>query len=538
MKRVPGLAAACALAASCAPVPAGDVEGLAPPHAYWRAADRILVTDFRELGAVTSDRRFVYAAGDHGVLVYDHRFERWEEPFTIEDGYPRADPAIALEVDEFTGILWMVTRTGALWAHDVSMGGAWRWVGTLPGAPPVRLATHEGSLWARTSSGWFEAGPGGAPPVRAAAVPRELEGASLTGLEQLERESAAFRSTGSSLTVDEYLRRWEITGAAPSPDPGRWWLSTWGGGIYAYDDRMLEARPLRFGSVGRGVSALAVGAGGTTGGSGFWFGGDGLGRHRGIAHADGELQNWMWHEAGREGAPGGPVHAIVETDAGLFVGANDGLYRLVGDHWDRLTDADALPATAVRALATASGALWAGTDRGLVRILTGSEGDLAVLRIDGTTGARINALAAADSLLWIATDRGLWRLNMRTAALAQPPIDDPRLRGRIVGVAYDAGVLYVMAESTLLAYDGAAWTAPLVGASIGAIGRPTHVSARHGIVWVAGATGAIALDPISGAETTLSVPRDIPEGPVRQVLPVPGGVWLATPAGALLIRLE
>ncbi|HUF12269.1 MAG TPA: hypothetical protein VMN78_04145 [Longimicrobiales bacterium] len=522
-----------AFAVGCGPASGIPGNGLGVRHAYWRADDRVLVSEFRELGAVATDRRFVYAGGSNGVVVYDHRFQRWQPPLTLEDGFPRSDPPIALEVDEFTGILWMVTRTGALWAHHVSTSGEWRWIGVLPGGPPVRLTTHDGSLWALTSSGWFESAAGGAPPARRTA-PAAVRDRTLTGLQRLERESAAFRSAGSSLTVDEYLRRYEITGAAPSPDPTEWWLATWGGGLYAYDDRMLEALPVRFGTVGRGVSAVAV----VPDGGGFWFGGDGMSRRRGLAYADRDLQRWNWHEAGPEGAPAGPVHAVAQDEVGVFVGAQDGLYRLSGDRWDRLTDLDALPSTTVRALARSNDALWAGTDRGLVRVTVASDGGLAALRIDGTGGTRINALAAVDSILWLATDRGLWRLNTTTGALAQPPVQDARLRGRVIGVAYDGGILYALATSALLAYDGATWSAPFVGASFEGIGRPTHLAVRDDVVWIAGAAGALAIDPISGAESLLSVPRDIPEGPVRQVLPVEGGVWFATPAGALLIRLE
>lgn len=526
-------AVACATSAS-AP------GGVSRPHAYWRADDRLLVTDFRELAAVASDRRFAYAAGRNGVLVYDHRLGRWGAPLTVEDGFPRADPALALEVDPFTGILWMVTRTGGLWAHDVALAGEWRWVGSLPGAPPVRLVAHEGSLWARTASGWFESSSGGSPPMHSSAVPPAVRAAAASGLERLQRESAGFRAAGPSLTVDEYLRRWEITGAAPTPDPSRWWLSTWGGGLYAYDDRMLDAEPFRYGSIGRGVSAIAMDAaaagGAATGGAGYWFGSDGMSGDGGIAHADEGLQRWSWHEAGIGGAPRSTVHSILDTDAGLFVGAADGLYRLRGGAWSRLSEFEGLPSATVRALATGAGAIWVGTDRGLARVESEAGGVPDVLPLDATTGARVNALAPADSMLWIATDRGLWRLNMHSGALAQPPIEDPRLRGRATGVAWQDDVLYVLAESTLLAYDGSGWSAPLAGASIASIGRATHLAVRNGIVWIAGATGAIAIQP-DGGQAVFSVPRDIPEGPVRQVLPVTGGVWLATPAGALLIRL-
>jgi ligand-binding sensor domain-containing protein len=477
----------------------------------------------------------VYGASPYGVVVYDQLRQRWASPLTIEDGFPRADLPVALEVDELAGTLWMLTRTGALWAHDVALGDEWRWIGTLPGAPPARLVSYDGALWIRTNAGWFQSSAAGGAPA-SANPPPDVRDASASGLEQLERQSAGFRSAGSSLTVDEYLRRFEITSATPSSDPSRWWLGTWGGGVYSYNDRLLNAEALPFGSIGRGVSAIAE----ALSDGGYWFGSDGLDARRGVAHADRELQRWNWHESGRVGgAPAGPVHAILETPMGVWVAGQDGLYRLIGDRWARLTDGDALPSTSVRSLAWAAGAVWAGTDRGLARITAGAEAAaVAVTRIDGTSGTRINALVQQDSLLWIASDRGLWHLNLATGALAQPPLDDARLRGRVLGIAYDRPHLYSLAESSLLVYDGASWSAPPLAASIVGIGRPTHLAVRNGIVWIAGSAGALGFDPASGAETLLSVPRDIPEGPVRQVLPTADGVWFATPAGALLIRVQ
>ncbi|HEX6588041.1 MAG TPA: hypothetical protein VF039_03380, partial [Longimicrobiales bacterium] len=442
------------------------------------------------------------------------------------------DVPVALEADPFGGTLFMVTRTAALWAHDIATGDEWRWLGVLPGAPPVVLGAQDGSLWARTGSGWYESAPGGGAPGRAR-PPADVEARATSGLQQLERASAGFRSSATSLTVDEWLRRWDITSAARGAAPDRWFLGTWGGGMYAYDDRMLDAEQMRYGTVGRGVSAIGV----TPGNGGYWFGSDGFDRRRGVAHASRDLQRWTWFEAGRQRAPNGGVYAIVETEQGVFVAAADGLFRLSGEQWDRLTDGDALPSTTVRSLHASAGVIWAGTDRGLARVAV--EGDaLSATRIDGTSGARINALAQRDSLLWLATDRGLLSLNLRTGALAQPPLDDARLRGRIVGVAYDAPTLYVLTESTLLTNDGAAWTAPPPPASLAAIGRPTHLAAREGAVWISGTAGALGFDLLTGAETVFSVPRDIPEGPVRQAVPVGGGIWFATPAGALFIRFQ
>src|SRR5690606_31671124 len=54
----------------------------------WRPEERILITSFHELGAVTADQRRVYAASPQGIEVYDFAVGRWEAPITLEDGFP------------------------------------------------------------------------------------------------------------------------------------------------------------------------------------------------------------------------------------------------------------------------------------------------------------------------------------------------------------------------------------------------------------------------------------------------------------------
>ena len=78
------IALTSALGGSCAS--GGQTEerdGLGLRHAFWRADDRVLITDFSMVGAVAAGQRFAFAASENGVAVYDHRFERWEDPLTI-----------------------------------------------------------------------------------------------------------------------------------------------------------------------------------------------------------------------------------------------------------------------------------------------------------------------------------------------------------------------------------------------------------------------------------------------------------------------
>ena len=58
------------------------------------------------------------------------------------------------------------------------------------------------------------------------------------------------------------------------------------------------------------------------------------------------------------------------------------------------------------------------------------------------------------------------------------------------------------------------------------------------LIWVAGARGAAVLDPATGGWTRYLVPADIPAGPVVDVAPAGDHVWLATPLGALRMRVR
>jgi hypothetical protein len=83
--------------------------------------------------------------------------------------------------------------------------------------------------------------------------------------------------------------------------------------------------------------------------------------------------------------------------------------------------------------------------------------------------------------------------------------------------------------------DGA-WTGPLREPSLGRLGRLYRVGADAGQLWVAGNGGAARYDERSERWFFYLVGSDIPEGPVIDVLPDGGDVWLATPAGALRLK--
>ena len=98
--------------------------------------------------------------------------------------------------------------------------------------------------------------------------------------------------------------------------------------------------------------------------------------------------------------------------------------------------------------------------------------------------------------------------------------------------------IVALADGAIFRYDGARWSGPDRGAEQAGIGRPIRVRVDGARIWVAGERGAAVLDPATGAWTRYLVPADIPAGPVVDVAPAGGHVWLATPLGALRIRVR
>lgn len=531
----PGAAGTALLCTMFAVTACGTLSGGAPgPTNRWletRPEDVILITSFRQQGAAASDRSTVFAASPFGVARYDQRFQRWLAPLTAEDGFPAGEVPVALAVDEFGNDLWLAMRGGAVYTVPLGISGRWRWVGTVPGGTIRAMTAADGTAYVSTSAGWYmAAGAGGAlVPVAPGRLPGDVSRKAVPLLDRLD--DGAFAASASAATTDRWLRRWPVSAAAESHLPGRYWLATWGGGLFQYDDRTLNARQMPFGLSSVGAGALAFD------GDYLWIIGDGTGSRGGVTRARSDLQDWYWYDGRYENAPSSAGRAVVPTPGRIWFATRDGLYALEreSDRWRRFGAFDGIQSADVRALVWTGGRLWVGTDRGLA--VGGGEGFQPL----GLGGIAVAGLAAADGRVYAATAAGL---RVFDAASAQPvalprgaSLDTlgvvTRLERRIDGVAAGATGVHVVVEDRVLTLDAdAGWReSPLP--IPGAIGRVLGLTAGGGTVWVAGTGGAAMLDPIGGSWLTLVTGREIPEGPVYQVMPATEGVWFATRAGAL-----
>ncbi len=499
---------------------------LAAQRGAWRPEERVLISDFSEIGALATDQRRIFAATSSGIAVFDATQDRWLDPITAEDGFPLAADPTALAYDPLSDELWLATVDGALFSYSPFFG-TWRDEGSASSPPVFEIefaGDASGSVFLREAGGWsvLERGsfrPRSLPP---GASPRRHG----SGDDPLD--DPFLRARGRTLTVDEAGRSWPVTDAVTligSPDV---WIGSYGGYLFRYSDFAGDTRHYVYGIPGRGVASVLVAS------DAIWFGGDGRTRRQGIASADHSLDRWLQWEARIHGAPAGRVRDMLESAGRLWAAAADGLYVLdpAARAWSRLGTADGLPDDEALALAPTPAGVWVGTRRGAVPVdAEGVAGEVLA------PGLRVAGLATAGEDLWLATDAGVLRAVGARAGgtpmeLARASDEDPRLGARARSIAALDGAVYAVFDDGVRRVDvSGAPSAPL-----GRGGPQARLRAAQGRLWLAGADGVRGWDPRSGDVLRYDVGPDIPVGPASDVAVGAGGVWVATPVGALLLR--
>ncbi|HUG02102.1 MAG TPA: hypothetical protein VML95_09565 [Longimicrobiales bacterium] len=479
------------------------------------------------MSALATDQRRLFAGTSAGIAVFDVSQERWLDPITAEDGFPVAADPTALAYDPLADELWMATVNGGLFSYS-SFFGRWEDEGSALAPPVFEIAFSRdatGSVFVRDSRGWSLLERGSFQPRP---LPRGVSPPPRGSVDPLD--DPLLRSRGRTLTVDETGRSWPVTDALTligSPDV---WIASYGGYVFRYSDFAADTRHYVYGIPGRGVASVLVTP------DAIWFGGDARTRRQGVARSDHSLDRWLQWEGSLHGAPAGRVRDMVESGGRLWAAAADGLYFLDpgSGRWSRLGVEDGLPDAAALSLAPTAGGVWAGTRRGAVSVDAGGVAGQVV-----APGLRVAGLTVAGGDLWLATDAGVLRAVGAAAGeaatdLARLADGDPRLGARSFSIATLDGAVYAAFDDAVRRVDRpGSPTPPLSGG-----GSQARLRAAGGRLWLAGAEGLRGWDPRSGDLVRYDVGNDIPVGPVSDVGVGAGGVWAATPVGALLIRAE
>ncbi|HSJ14061.1 MAG TPA: hypothetical protein VK939_06580 [Longimicrobiales bacterium] len=472
----------------------------------WRPDARVVITDFTRVVGIAVDSWRVIAATEHGLISYDPVGRAWDPPLTVEDGYPALERPTALGWVERAGTLLLGTWTGSIWRIEVDARRIER-VAQVPGSVLDIRGDEDGNAWLRTGAGWYRLAPGSFFPQAAAGAP----GAASV-------DDVYLRAMQGQLGLDPAFRRWRVTSQAPGRLGGEYWIGTDGGGIARVDTYASSVEWLPFGLTTRGGGAVA------RAGDRVWFGGDDTGRQRAsVASATAELQQWA--RPSERDAPRGRVHAIVGHAGATWFATADGLFELVevGGAWRRFDESAGLPAPTVTALQVADDALWVGTSRGVCRFVAGHCGSALL------PGRHVTALAQCRDRLWAATRGGLFTIRGDLAEAVQLP----GLRARIESVACLGERVFAAGASRLLEHAGSSWVDVVVPRPQGTL--HTLFASEDGL-WIGADRWVGHMDATADGWSHYIVPADVPEGPIRAILPDRSFLWLVTPGG--IVRLD
>ena len=503
----------------------------------WRSGDRVLITAFHRLGAVTSDLSRVYAASPHGIQVYDHTLSQWEIPIMLPPHFSGHDPPSALAYDGAGDLLWVGTRRGELFVYHLHLQ-RWDSYGAVAKGPVLQLVPaqrHGNVLYVQNPTGWVrvQKDVGSAERVLPGQLPPEARERSGSVGERIARADPFFHALSGTLSMDDRLRRWPITDFEPAHIPDQYWVATDGGSLLDLDVHSFTVQPMSFGLLTRGSGAVM------DDGGKLWFGGDGRGTRLGVSRSDTALQRWQHFEARYDAAPAGYVNDILPTSEAVWFAAEDGLFRFDRDTegWWRAGQRDGLPGEEVLALAPTEEGVWAGTGNGLVAI--SDDGEL----LDGPflTGVRVNRLVLAGDTLWLATTAGAFQLpasDTLPGELTRLPgtEEHPGLRGLVLDIRPGQSEAFLLTDRALYRFDGAEWVGPEEEALVNSFGRLHRMALADDQLWLAADRGVLRWDRLDGSWYEYHIGPDINEGPVTQILPAGDHVWVATPGGAMRLR--
>ena len=523
---------------------------------FGRQSERQFIGSYSEVRGVGVSRRYVYAATQSGIAIYDRVFSAWQTPLTRENGFAFGDQISFMTGDPVEDAVW-IGVPGAVLIYRPQTEQIQRTI--LPGVPDF-IAFYRSNVSAtglsagsvnsdavvRTSGLWSRVSrtglvsPLSQPPSSASLIlPVSLD-------EIYQRYPILRTSAGMLLReqkADRSLRNYPVISGAVSPERGsEVWLGTNGDGLYRVDPSFQQATSLRFGPVESAIGALAAAA------DGVWMAGGGQSDLRsGFSFTTNDLQRWRWID-GTISVPmvGVRANAMSVRGSRAWVATERGVVSVNLDGSDALeswTSLDGLPGDRAFAVAARDGGAWVGTAQGLVW-LSDSIGakrsrsrGIGMRLLDNVT---IFALQPVGDTLWIGTSGGLVALPQARAAsadgaaaqLLRPAAADPELRRPIRALAWSDTVLLVATDNAIIAVNprGAAEPTRIETANSQQVGRLTRVAIDSRSIAISGSDGVILMSRRTGASTFLRAPGDLP-APAMDVLLTNDWMWIATTAG-------
>jgi hypothetical protein len=376
-------------------------------------------------------------------------------------------------------------------------------------------------------AGWYlvrknalsaEAAPAGPPPAGRRIAPASAR--------ELWAAAPGLDAVRLAIERDVMLRMTPITSAAIAPVRGEAYVGTAGNGVFRVDLASYRSERLPAGMLGSAVGAINVEQGRVCAAAD-------LRRDaaaRGVTCFAADISNFTYLRGGPAGIPGTQVRRLLLTRDAVWLATNAGALRIPrgGDALRQFTERDGLPSGDVRALARAPGGIWIGTALGVAVAPEGATRGAAepVVGVD----ASVLALAVSGDTLWIGSTLGLLALLPGTAGPVAVRPDLPPLRSPVVALAVNGDTILAALPDRLALRAGGVWR--IVDPPGVSIGRFTAVAPDARGFWLGGAQGLAFYQPASNVWRALTSTGDLPL-PVLDVAAEGDYVWVATPGGVV-----
>jgi ligand-binding sensor domain-containing protein/AraC-like DNA-binding protein len=315
-----------------------------------------------------------------------------------------------------SGRLWFGTYGMGLYCYDTGRIRLYGVPEGLPATPVHALAADQsGHLWVGTSQGLARYDDQG---LRTVAPEMDVETDGITAL-LVDRDNALWIGTRSSLLlcrsgqttrlvhIAPEAEGFSLTGLAEGPEGAIWFCSRFGKGFGRYQGgQVVYFAPEEEGEYPAWVGALVVCQDGTVClGSGSPTNWDGLCAFDGLGFKR------------LAGVSGASVRVLLEDRAGeVWVGTNEGLWRIGSGRTTRYTREDGLSCEIVTALAELTdGTLLIGTDGGGVCAFDGEVLQVVEISAEPAYGVIHAIVEDRRGRIWLGTEGGLVRYLPRRA---------------------------------------------------------------------------------------------------------------------------
>jgi ligand-binding sensor domain-containing protein len=480
----------------------------------WQPDDRVLLSDFGSVYSITRDNSTLYGVTPNGLLRYDLTSHKFRLPLTIEDGYPAREGPLSAAYSQTDFVVLLGTSMGGLYKLS-AVSAHFDDLTRLPGPVTSLVAPRDGfDVYAAAAQSWYRLRSGSFFPEPVQAPPRvQQPGANDPYLRSMLATAGLAPGRGTA----------EVMAIEADRTDASYFVATRGNGIVQLNTRSSERTRLPYGLNTRGAAALAFWRGR------LWFGGDARVLAGPLVSATSGLEDFR-DNLPSSGAPQDMITALLATDSALWVGTMSGLYSFGGRPGnERWQSHRMLLNTRVTSLAEAQGTVFVGTDQALLQFNHGALEPVI-------NGRSIYGIAPGRDTLWVATDAGVASLPLQPGVLQASVLRGGGTPNEAVFDVRSVGdTLYAVTRDALFRRGPGGWVAAdhEIGSRLGPMGR---LRTDGTSVWVLGSLGFSVKGAQSAVWTYYMATDDIPEAPIRDLLPLGSTVWLATPAGALRVR--